>query len=391
MSGRTWPAEGRTFRDETTGRSVRQLTSVGHNVHLYFTDNAFNRDGDGIIFLSDRAEAERRPAHLAHYNLFHLDLRSGLITQLTNEITPVRKATKTPDGSRIAYVAGAEVKLLDMRTGTITLLHVERDGFTLGRPSISADGRFVGFDRNEPSAIHGPNYSGFKERYYEIKDGRITLAYIDGSSSFDLFRDTCQLAHFQFSPVNPTLAMFCHEGPWHLVTQRIWLLDTVSRSIRPAFRQSETDSVGHEFWTLDGAVFFDNRGPGHDGTITSERTQAVASQIGFHEHGAFQPYVGLLDERGELLRRYSMPIACNHYHAGPNQTLLVGDDIDAILLIDLAAEPAHATPLCYHGTSWHSQETHCHPTWSWNGRQILFASDSTGLVQLYLLDLEESL
>ena len=39
--------------------------------------------------------------------------------------------------------------------------------------------------------------------------------------------------------------------------------------------QEEDDSIGHEFWTRDGLVFFDNRGKGHDGTITSDKTQAV--------------------------------------------------------------------------------------------------------------------
>ncbi|NJM07483.1 hypothetical protein HC891_16835 [Candidatus Gracilibacteria bacterium] len=338
------------------------------------------------MFLSDRAATERQAAHLAHYNLFRLDLGSGLITQLTDEPEPIRKATKTPDGRLMAYVAGNAVKLLDCVRGEVRILHEERTGYKLGRPSINADARFVGFDRNEPAAAYGPNYSGFKERYYGIKDGRITLAHADGSGSFDIFRDTCQLAHFQFSPVAPTLAMFCHEGPWHLVSQRIWLLDAVSREVRPAFRQGEQDSVGHEFWTNDGNIFFDNRGPGHDGTITSARTQAVASTVGFHDHGDFQPYVGLLDERGELLRSIPMPTACNHYHADPTARLLVGDDVDEIVLIDIGGDAAQTTTLCMHGTSWHGQETHCHPTWSWDGGRILFASDRSGEVQLYLIE-----
>jgi oligogalacturonide lyase len=387
LIGRTWPAEGRSYRDERGGRPVRQLTSQGHNIHLYFTDNAFNRGDDSIIFHSDRAEDERRPAHEAHLNLFRLELGSGAITQLTDEAAPVRKATKSPDGRLIAYVAGHEVKLLDTARGTTTVVHEEREGMRLGRPSISADGRYVGFDRNEPSAPNGPNYSGFKERYYGIKDGRITLAHSDGAGSFDLFHDSCQLSHFQFSPVAPTLAMFCHEGPWHLVTQRIWLLDTVSRRARPAFRQGEQDSVGHEFWTMDGRIFFDNRGPSHDGTITSARAQAVVAEVGLHEHGAFQPYVGLLDAGGALLRTVTMPVGCNHYHANPACTALVGDDVDDLLLIAIDGEQAAASVLCRHGTSWHGQETHCHPTWDWEGGRVLFASDRGGQVQLYLIEL----
>ncbi len=110
-----------------------------------------------------------------------------------------------------------------------------------------------------------------------IKDGRVTAAYTDGSGWFDVYKDTHQLGHFQFSPDDPTLGTFCHEGPWNLVTQRIWYLDFVSREAKPCFRQGEIDAIGHEFWTQDGLIFFDDRGPGHDGTITSDRTQAVVS------------------------------------------------------------------------------------------------------------------
>ena len=53
------------------------------------------------------------------------------------------------------------------------------------------------------------------------------------------------------------------------------MFNTVTRHVKPCFIQEEDDSIGHEFWTRDGLVFFDNRGRGHDGTITSDKTQAV--------------------------------------------------------------------------------------------------------------------
>jgi oligogalacturonide lyase len=231
----------------------------------------------------------------------------------------------------------------------------------------------------------GPNYTGFKERYYLVKDGRITLAYLDGSGWFDVLRDTHQVGHFQFCPHDSTLATYCHEGPWHLVTQRVWFLDFISRQARPCFRQTEQDSIGHEFWTQDGYVFFDNRGPGHDGTITSDRTQAVATDVAV-KHGDMIPFVGLVDRHGNLVRRIDMPYYCNHYHANPDNTLLVGDDVDELVLIDIAGEQASLSVLCRHETSWHTQSSHCHPTWSWDGSRILYASDRGGRVNLYMLE-----
>ena len=46
---------------------------------------------------------------------------------------------------------------------------------------------------------------------------------------------------------------------------------------------------------------------------------------------------------------------------------------------------ARPVVLCNHGTSWHTQSAHCHPTWSWDGSRILYASDFGGRVNLYLV------
>jgi oligogalacturonide lyase len=38
------------------------------------------------------------------------------------------------------------------------------------------------------------------------------------------------LGHAQFSPTDPALVMFCHEGPWHRV-DRIWTIRTDGTSL----------------------------------------------------------------------------------------------------------------------------------------------------------------
>ena len=387
MIGQTWSSEIREFKDEKTGRAIRQLTSIGNNVHLYFTENSFDAHRNEIIFRSDRASGEDKAPHEDPlYNLFCMDLGTGNIVQLTDETESVGSVTKTPDSRLVVCATGNQIKRLDTESGEISTVYEEIGNHIAGSPSISANRRHIAFCRNENIAVpRGPNYTGFKDRYYLVKDGRITLAYLDGSGWFDVFKDTHWVSHFQFCPDDPTLATFCHEGPWHLVTQRIWLLDLVSREARPCFRQQEHDSVGHEFWTQDGYVFFDDRGPGHDGTITSDRTQAVARDVAVKEK-TMTPFVGLADRHGNLVRRIDMPYYCNHYHANPDNTVLVGDDVDDLVLIDISADEARLEVLCHHKTSWHTQSGHCHPTWSWDGRRILYASDVGGRVNLYLVE-----
>ena len=393
MIGQTWKSEIRIFHDLKTGREIQQLTRIGNNHHLYFTENSFDEHRDEIIFLSDRASGEARAAHEdTPYNLFRMSLASGEIVQLTDEPESVGSVTKTPDSQIVVYKTGSQLKKLEPATGRTTVIYEEAGGYTLGAPSIAANRRYVAFCRNERvDAPRGPNYTGFKESFYLIKDGRITVAYLDGARQgapsagwFDVLKDTHWVGHFQFCPDDSTLGSFCHEGPWNLVTQRIWLLDFVAREARPCFRQTEQDSVGHEFWTRDGRLFFDNRGPGHDGTITSDRTQAVAADVPVNRN-AMIPFVGLADRWGNVVRRIEMPYYCNHYHANHDATLLVGDDVDDLALIDIYGPHASPTVLCRHRTSWHTQSSHCHPTWSWDGSRILYASDFGGRINLYLV------
>ena len=388
MAGKIWPSEIRTFTDKKSGRTIKQLTSTGNNVHMYFTENSFVQGTNEIIFQSDRASGKDKAPHEApEYSLFRMNLDSGEIEQLSDDV--IKRATKTPDGKIIAYTTtDQKVNILNAEIGKTSTIFEESGPFAMASvPSIAPNHQYVAFCRNEESKHHnGANYAGFKERYYAIKDGRVTLAYLDGSGWFDVFKDTHQLGHFQFSPVDSTLGMFCHEGPWNLVTQRMWFLDFVTREARPCFRQDEQDSIGHEFWTKDGQIFFDNRGPGHDGTITSDRTQAIVKDVAINENDMI-PFVGVMDRNGNLIRKLDMPYYCNHYHGNPDNTVLIGDDVDDLVLIDISGEKASHEVLCNHKTSWHTQSSHCHPTWDWDGKRILYASDHGGRVQIYMIEL----
>ncbi|MBD8025483.1 PD40 domain-containing protein [Ureibacillus sp. Re31] len=383
MIGKEFPSEIKEYIDEKTGNVVKQLTSNGsNNFHFYFTDNSFCKGDQDIYFLSDRSS--ERPAI---YNLFKMNLETGGILQLTDEpegITPSFH-TKTPEGDIVVYVTGRLLKKIEISTLKTTVLYEEKPGIELGHPHISADKRYIGMARNEFVPIkRGANYRGFKETMYATKKGWITLISMDGKEVFDVFQDTHWLGHFQFSPKNSSLATFCHEGPWNLVHQRIWLLDIRSRSPQPLFRQGEDDCIGHEFWTNDGKIFFDNRRKGHDGTITVYKTQATTQNL--NTSGQI-PFVGLANEEGKIIRQIDLPFYCNHYHSNNDNTLLVGDEIEDLVLIDMSGEKATIKTLCSHHTSWNTQQTHCHPTFSWNNEKILFTSDREGTCNLYVIEL----
>jgi oligogalacturonide lyase len=70
------------------------------------------------------------------------------------------------------------------------------------------------------------------------------------------------LNHIQFSPTDPTLLMYCHEGTWHEV-DRIWTIrvDGTQQQLRHQ-RSMDMEIAGHEFWSHDGTViWFDQQTP----------------------------------------------------------------------------------------------------------------------------------
>jgi oligogalacturonide lyase len=383
MIGTEFPSEIKEYVDQKTGKVVKQLTSgSSNNYNLYFTDNSFSADDQDIYFLSDRSSNIPKI-----YNLFKMELETGRIIQLTDEPKGISPGThtKTPESDIVVYVTDGILKKLDVATLETTVLYEEKPGIQLGHPHISPDKKYIGLARNEKVPIErGANYRGFKETMYATKKGWITLISTDGTKVFDVFEDTHLLGHFQFSPLDSSLATFCHEGPWNLVHQRIWLLDIRARSVSPVYRQGEDDCIGHEFWTYDGKIFFDNRRKGHDGTITTDRTQATIQE---HAETGQVPFVGLADENGQLVKKIDLPFYCNHYHSNKENTLLVGDEVDDLVLIDISGETATIETLCTHQTSWITQQAHCHPTFSWNNEKILFTSDREGVSNLYLIEL----
>jgi oligogalacturonide lyase len=60
------------------------------------------------------------------------------------------------------------------------------------------------------------------------------------------------LGHVQFSPTDPDLMMFCHEGNWEKV-DRIWMLRLSKGEPYLLYKRAEPhEIVGHEFWAPDG-------------------------------------------------------------------------------------------------------------------------------------------
>ena len=388
--GRIIPSQMTSFTDRKSGREIFKLTSGGVNNHLYFTENSFYSDDKYIFYIHRDGDMKSQGVP----NAYKMDLETGESVQLTDFSADDKACgfNKSPSGELITYMKRGDLYAYFPKTGEERLIARCPIDFVLGATNISHDSRYVVIAANKrPKAGYvargvGENYNGFKEAFYANKVGRILIAPTDGSGEFVAFEDTHWVGHVQFAPDTNEFITYCHEGPWNYVQERIWMLNTVTRSVKPCYSQAENDSLGHEFWTRDGLVFYDNRGRGHDGTITSDKTQAVTMDYNGEED---IPKVGFIDKDCNILRELELPYYCNHYHANIDNTKLVADAVNDLVMIDISTDEPKIEVLVEHNTSWRYQASHPHPTFSWSNNAILYASDcdKEGEPQLYLIKL----
>jgi oligogalacturonide lyase len=71
-----------------------------------------------------------------------------------------------------------------------------------------------------------------------------------------LLHSTDWVNHLLFSPTDPTLLMYCHEGPWQKV-DRIWTIHTDGTHNTLIHKRTMfMEIAGHEFWGLDGETLW---------------------------------------------------------------------------------------------------------------------------------------
>ena len=104
------------------------------------------------------------------------------------------------------------------------------------------------------------NYPGkgamMERRLAERRPMQLFTLNIKTGERKTLHKSTDWLNHIQFSPTDPSLLMFCHEGPWHKV-DRIWTIRTDGGALTKIHtRTMNMEIAGHEFFSGDGKTFW---------------------------------------------------------------------------------------------------------------------------------------
>ena len=98
-----------------------------------------------------------------------------------------------------------------------------------------------------------------------------------------LLHSTDWIGHLLFSPTDPTLLMYCHEGMWQKV-DRIWLIHTDgTQNTLIHKRTMAMEIAGHEFWGLDGkTIWYDWQFPKGEDFFVAGYDLATGKRTAYH-------------------------------------------------------------------------------------------------------------
>jgi oligogalacturonide lyase len=294
----------RSWVDKDTGHRVWRLSDEPNSGGFYFNVNAFTPDGKQMVYTAPDGihvlDLETRATKLLVPNPPRTESMSeagprGFMPGMVHALVVGHKTnsvffTKTDAATGVTAVYKA-----DTNTGAIRKLvdlPAKRNIVSVNADETLAAGTYIvgdaagkeygsnmpapaqppgGADNRVASDAQGPHFQPTNKG--EMMERRLaarlplvlfTIRLEPGPNGQKpgairtLLHSTDWVNHLLFSPSDPTLLMYCHEGPWQKV-DRIWMIHTDgtgNRLIHP--RTMLNEIAGHEFWGLDGeTVWYD--------------------------------------------------------------------------------------------------------------------------------------
>jgi oligogalacturonide lyase len=238
--------------DPDTGHRVVRLTKEPNSASLYFNQNGYTADHKKMVYTT--------PEGISVLNLETHEAKAVV----TGRVRIVVTGHKTQN---VYYIRGEAVYGTDVDTlvtkqiaklpPRASIATVNADETLLAGTYIEGDGRdYAG--PSGPQQLDQPKSKGqmMEERLAaHLPMAMFTVDARTGEVKV-IHRATDWLNHLEFNPVDPTLLMFCHEGPWHKV-DRIWTMRTDGSRIQLIHKRTMAFEIaGHEFWSGDGKTLW---------------------------------------------------------------------------------------------------------------------------------------
>ena len=260
--------EPKSWVDPDTGHRVIQLTREPGSASLYFNESGYTPDGKRMIYTTPDGISLFDLTTFAAKQVVQGDVRAIGVGKKTPTVFYVkrpenvlfstqldtgetRKIGELPRRGRISAINADET----LAAGT----YVEGEGkdyneARAGVPQVARQGHSLEVPPNKGKMMEDRLAA-------KLPMAMFTMDLRTGETK-TILHSTDWLNHLLFSPTDPSLLMYCHEGPWHKV-DRIWTIRTDgTHNTLVHKRTMEMEIAGHEFWSADGkTIWYDLQVP----------------------------------------------------------------------------------------------------------------------------------
>ena len=229
-----------------TGREYIEIFDENCCVaHNYFTVNSFTSDGKRVVLSSFEDDGTTKPP----CKYFVLDLESGSYEYIAEAKKWETGGVSSDD--KLYFSEENRLCCTDISEKKTELLwEAPKTHAFHGPVSSTNDGRYLGvyWSENEADSVFG---------VFDTKEKNMKIVTKVSFMPPFTFAD-----HGMICPATPDLMFFAHEGSCFYVTDRLWLINTVTGETKNLYKQKLTekganaDCVGHECWKHDGSGLF---------------------------------------------------------------------------------------------------------------------------------------
>lgn len=372
MKGDLVPAERKIFRDDRTGRGIWQITnSKFESSHLYYYNSSFTPKGDKVIFMRNNRQDES--------NIYSMDMDDFEITQLTEDRHVMNQehyeTCISSDGKEVFFHEGPEIWSVNIETFEERRICSALEAFsTIGRGvrwlaycDPSPDGKKI-------VAVYGAPFE---------KEWGLVVLRTDGKGGEAILRSKDEIGHCQFCPTDNNIIEYCsYAGAFNnpdYVGNRMWLINADGTGRRALGSLQPSQWVRHEYWSRSGReIFFGWK-------IFFGKAYNDPKENSFYPPKGHTVEIRKIDRDG---KNEETVVTLNHCHSMINKddTYLVADNdlgkADDLNLMNLSTK--EITTLCYPNDSWKNGPFHLHPSFSPDSQKVIYTSDATGHMEVYL-------
>lgn len=261
-TGGVKPMPAQWIDSKTRHKVIRLVNRDSSNGSFYFNNNCFvpqkKNEGDLMVFYGGTPMGRQ---------LFTINLKTKAVKQLTNHRS-IAGEMVCPKTRSAYYQSGDTVFAANVDSRVNRVIYVFDPSFKGKAVTVNADGTYLACvkaatnEEREILAKYPTKHEYFNRIWAAHIEHILYVVNIKTKQIKEIHREHEWTNHLLFSPTDPDILSYCHEGPWEK-NDRIWNINIkTGKNTLMHVRTMENEIAGHEFFGASGTrEWFDLQKP----------------------------------------------------------------------------------------------------------------------------------